>query len=478
MLNFKTCHFLSFWFLVLCWKGSAYGQNFEISPEINLRNDFAYYILPFGKEVSVIRDKSYKLTIQNLRPDMSWTVEKDLELKGRKWRILDTYTHGNDIGILYLTKVENKVEIFYGTYDQNGILKQELVLPVKTVIEYPLEFNLISSDNQKWVSMSFNDRKNIKWICVFNRFHPEEFLAKPAEELFDSENENVEKASLGDDGNFYLLWMNDEHPGFRDKSIIKIQGVDQLGRQILNKEVVLKEGFDIYDLDINYNNFNKNLYLAGLYKEKNEQYADGYLIQNLSNGEELHMIEFDKEKLKEWTGKSKKSSVSSLNFAIKKICFKEDGSSLVFMENSKELSRRPYFNNTLDNSGIGTMRWVDYYFDDIFVVCFSPNGEKQWENILRKKQFSQDDDGLYSSFFIFTNRSFLRILFNDEIKNESTVSQYLLLPDGRINRKSVLNTSNTKLNLRITDAIQIDETTLIVPSENNGKMSLVRLNLL
>ena len=124
------------------------------------------------------------------------------------------------------------------------------------------------------------------------------------------------------------------------------------------------------------------------------------------------------------------------------------------------------------------MRWVDYYFDDIFVVCFSPNGEKQWENILRKKQFSQDDDGLYSSFFIFTNRSFLRILFNDEIKNESTVSQYLLLPDGRINRKSVLNTSNTKLNLRITDAIQIDETTLIVPSENNGKMSLVRLNLL
>jgi hypothetical protein len=124
------------------------------------------------------------------------------------------------------------------------------------------------------------------------------------------------------------------------------------------------------------------------------------------------------------------------------------------------------------------MRWVDYYFDDIFVACFSPNGEKQWENILRKKQFSQDDDGLYSSFFIFSNRSFLRILFNDEIKNESTVSQYLLLPDGRINRKSVLNTSNTKLNLRITDAIQIDETTLIVPSENNGKMSLVRLNLL
>ena len=72
----------------------------------------------------------------------------------------------------------------------------------------------------------------------------------------------------------------------------------------------------------------------------------------------------------------------------------------------------------------------------------------------------------------------MRILFNDEIKNESTVSQYLLLPDGRINRKSVLNTSNTKLNLRITDAIQINETSLIVPSENNGKMSLVRLNLL
>ncbi|MBK7692810.1 MAG: hypothetical protein IPI30_00450 [Saprospiraceae bacterium] len=456
----------------------VFGQNFEISPEINLRNDFAYYILPFGKEVSLIRDKSYKLTVQNLRADMSWTVEKDVELKGRKWRILDTYTHGNYIGILYLSKVENKVEIFYSTYDQNGILLQEHILPVETVIEYPLEFNLISSDNQHWVSMSFTDRKNLKWICVFNRFHPEEFLAKSGEALFDADHENVEKAALGDDGNFYLLWMDGQQARYRDKAIIKVQGIDFRGNQILNKEVVLKEDFDVYDLDINYNNFNKNIYLAGLYKEKGEQYAAGYLIQNLSVGEVLQLIPFDKEKLKEWTGKSKKSSVSSLNFAIKKICFKEDGSCLVFMENSKELSRRPYFNNTMDNSGLGTMRWVDYYFEDIFVASFGPNGEKQWENILRKKQFSQDDDGLYSSFFIFFNRSFLRILFNDEIKNESTVSQYLLLPDGRINRKSVLNTSNTKLNLRITDAIQINETSLIVPSENNGKMSLVRLNLL
>ena len=88
----KIGQFQLFSFVFIWSMNLVFGQNFEISPEINLRNDFAYYILPFGKEVSLIRDKSYKLTVQNLRADMSWTVEKDVELKGRKWRILDTYT--------------------------------------------------------------------------------------------------------------------------------------------------------------------------------------------------------------------------------------------------------------------------------------------------------------------------------------------------------------------------------------------------
>lgn len=81
-------------------------------------------------------------------------------------------------------------------------------------------------------------------------------------------------------------------------------------------------------------------------------------------------------------------------------------------------------------------------------------------------------------FFIFvlSTSDYLRIIFNDEIKNESTVSEYILLPTGEYLRKSILNTTSQNLYLRIKDAVQINANTLLVPSESNGKMNLVRIS--
>ncbi|MBK9723183.1 MAG: hypothetical protein IPO78_16495 [Saprospiraceae bacterium] len=57
----------------------------------------------------------------------------------------------------------------------------------------------------------------------------------------------------------------------------------------------------------------------------------------------------------------------------------------------------------------------------------------------------------------------MRILFNDAISSEGTVSEYLLKPNGDHIRKSILNTSYKNLNLRFKDAIELDAQSVLVP---------------
>ena len=126
-------------------------------------------------------------------------------------------------------------------------------------------------------------------------------------------------------------------------------------------------------------------------------------------------------------------------------------------------------------SGTGVRSIVDYFYDDIFLVSIHPDGEIHWNTILHKKQYSQNDDAIFSSFFLLKTPSSLRFLFNDEIKYENTVSEYVVNGIGVSDRNSILSTEDQKLRLRFRDAIQVAANELIVPSENRNKLKLIRV---
>ena len=82
---------------------------------------------------------------------------------------------------------------------------------------------------------------------------------------------------------------------------------------------------------------------------------------------------------------------------------------------------------------------------------------------------------MYSSYFLFRTPTSLRFLFNDEIKYENTVSEYVLNGNGDFERNSLLSTENLKLRLRFRDALQVNGNELIVPSERRNRLRLVKL---
>jgi hypothetical protein len=175
------------------------------------------------------------------------------------------------------------------------------------------------------------------------------------------------------------------------------------------------------------------------------------------------------------TGRDAKKVDGIENLVPKELIFREDGGFIAISEVNKVYERRSNYSLPNSIASRNSARWVDYYYEDILVHSFEPDGQLSWKKILRKKQYSQDDGALYSSYFRFTNPSHVRLIFNDEIVQNNTVSEYILNSAGREDRKTVLSTDNQKLRLAFSEAYQTSGNAFIVPSERQSKLSLVEV---
>jgi hypothetical protein len=99
----------------------------------------------------------------------------------------------------------------------------------------------------------------------------------------------------------------------------------------------------------------------------------------------------------------------------------------------------------------------------------------QWRKVMPKKQFSQDDEAVFSSYGVMKTPNQIRLLFNDDVRTETTTSEYIMKGSGMIDRHSMFNTSNQDILLRFRDGLQLSADEVVVPSEYRSRLKLVRL---
>jgi hypothetical protein len=158
---------------------------------------------------------------------------------------------------------------------------------------------------------------------------------------------------------------------------------------------------------------------------------------------------------------------------LQELLLRQDGGIILVAERYREVQRGAAAGRGFFRDGMRMI--VDYYYDDVFVLAIQPNGQVQWKSALHKKQYSQDDDGTFSSYFLMRNPDRMRFFFNDEIKYENTCSEYVLSAAGEFDRNSLLNTLHQGLRLRFRDALQMNANECLVPSEYRGRLKLVLL---
>jgi hypothetical protein len=456
------------------------GQKVTVSREINIRNNFAYDVLPNIEDHFILyHDKGVEQQFEIYDTDLRHIQTIVPELEKKHFVPAGVIAMDSVFHFYYLFRNDDTTILKVNAYNKNVYLKDTVILSEKKQ-----KFNretpkftfskdkskvLIFSPEEKNLHLQLVDNNNLELISEFTLALKEINLKT-----------DFEKIKVSNSGEIYILcrkssfWSRNEDKGFY---VIRI----------INQENIYTHRFSpafgqVADLQMDLDEKNERLALAGLITDGDITKANGYFalsvnVNNIPENAEILINKFSSEFLAEVTGKKPGKAKDISDYSVKDILVRNDGGVVLICELVKEIARRGQINSPGQTGNYFPLRsFTDYYHEDIILIAAYANGKEHWKKILFKKQFSQDDNGIYSSYFLFKSPSRLKLIYNDEIKNSNTVSEYVLDPIGGVERRSVLSTEYQNLKLRFRDAIQIGPTSLIVPSEKAWKINLVKID--
>jgi len=457
------------------------GQSVTVSKELSIRSDVAYDLIGLVQDqILLYRDKGTERVVEVFDKNMKHLYDKEIVLEKRNADIYGVIPQDTSFSIIYGYREKRLYYMRARKYNQNGTMIDSV-----TFFDGVEEFKLdnfkykVSEDRSK--TLLFTSRKNdLFYTYVIDNNDMKILWRKESKMIGFNVRKDFRAINVTNKGEVNLLFEIDNSKYDRKNHHLFL-----IGFGIEDEYYENKFTFDdklTVDLEMDYDNKNDRIILAGLVSEESEFDATGYFyftepVSNLQESTLLQDKEFDVKFLEELYG-TKLSKKKKLNdFVTRNIVLRGDGGFLLFTEMNKEFYRRSAFNGGARTGGFagGGRGWVDIYNEDIIVFSFHPDGTEHWKKILYKKQFSQDDNGVFSSFFLFKTPSRIRLIYNDEIKRNNTVSEYVLDPLGNYERNSLLSTDYQNLKLRFRDGIQISSNVLLVPSERNLKLSLVKI---
>ena len=69
-----------------------------------------------------------------------------------------------------------------------------------------------------------------------------------------------------------------------------------------------------------------------------------------------------------------------------------------------------------------------------------------------------------------------KLIFNDEVRNQSTISDFKIKGNGEYKRSAIINTIGINIKLRVRDALQTSANEIIIPSQYRNKLRMVKFN--
>lgn len=459
--------------LIVCMTVSA--QRITVSEEIVLKEDLAYDILGnMNGQTLLLRDRGTDFEVRCYDQQMLLRWERILELEKRSSDIISVVEGNNQFHFLYGYRHRGDYIIMHRVYNADLTLVDTMVVHVDEKEYFTPRYRAAVSEDRTKVLLFQAEKENEVSTMVY---------ALPEQELLWEKEIRMQEGSVRRDfremlvsnrGDVFIILdqerISERHHSF---AVVFIDGETGLVR---DTEVNLGDllASDLYPA---IDNKNHRLVVTGLFNEKalgksKGMYMASVEMQNLAM--QLRTVIFTEEFLQSIYGKEVSANKGLTNFSIQDVALREDGGALLIAEMTKEYSRRPSIPGRRDFS-YARGGWVDYYYEDIIVFALHPDGTEHWNAVLHKKQYSQDDDAMYSSYFLFKTPEMLRLLFNDEIRQENMVSEYVIRGNGYHRRQSVFSTDYQRLRLRLKDAVQVSHNECIVPSERNSRLSLVKI---
>ncbi|MBK8701353.1 MAG: hypothetical protein IPN29_18130 [Saprospiraceae bacterium] len=454
------------------------GQQVNISRDINVRNDFSYDLFNLGNDIYFFRDKGFEYYFDLFDKNLNYRRSVNIKFDERKPYIENVHTIDSFVQICYSFRENESFSARLIRYDRS--LSAVDTLEVLNS-DFPLELgelrSVLSEDHSKLALFTI-DKAKMLTIVIDTKIPAIISVVEagvPEYRLYD----HFQEAGITNRGEVFFLFEKNNEPWNQEKHFMRLVtiAVETIVANDISCINTINSG-----VKMSIDNLNRKLIITGLYGTKSENETEGYFLFSKSldglyqSGlHDLQTFNYDDNILVDLNGIEKKSRKNFLyDFYIKNVIHRADGGLVLVTELQREFTRRNVGISNFDRS-MASRGYVDYYSEDLILFSLQPDGNLFWRQILFKKQFSQDDEGIYSSFFIMKVPSQMHIIFNDEIKNNNTVSEYIVDPLGNFKRNSLLSTEYKNLKLRFQDAVQTGSTEFIVPSEKNGRINLVKV---
>ena len=447
----------------------GFSQKVTVSPEISIRNNVAYDIIGrIDDKILFYRDKGNERAVLLYNDDLVFQSERQINLDEKRCYLYEVVNLDTAFAVIYGYRKDGnditKMDLFSSSaerIDSITLTSQERKwkgLNFESVLsEDETKLSLFSIQSDDKIRIIVIDLEN-KGVLTDNEF------------VFQGMNlyDDVIELDVGNNGTFFFLTEQNNYKSRKKNHVAHIYEFIPGDESVREIKIPL-EDIVCQDLTFSINNRNNTIGIAGLYDDKRSDESTGYfwLLGNNRTfaSQEIKLIPFDEEIYFEVYGERNKGRME--NFRVADIIWKANSTPIVTLEMSYDISRRTgsigYVDqsyNSYGRSSVGSPTWSDHYRDDLILISLNEKGEKEWHQVFYKKQFSQNDNAVFSSFFPFITPSRLRLIYNDEIKNNSTVSEYILDGSGNYKRTSVLSTEYQNLRLRFADAHQISSTEL------------------
>lgn len=452
-----------------CSLNQINAQKVTISPDVLIRDESTFNLLgKVNDNILLFRNKTYlqELNIYNEGPEFIQSIP--LDLGDKRKNIIGAATSKNDINVFY--SYRNRLNEYIQCVKFSG---KGSKLIVDTV--YHKENAIVSS------FYKFESSENNRFSVVFRptsggMFFVTLYDVQEMKTLWSNEidiegvdlNRDFRKIVVTNQGEVTILYekfnyryrINEHH--FRKIEIDRQGNVEQFKLPLTNL-------FSI-DVQLVVDNINQTVRIIGLYGDDMDYISNGYFVYQ---GNELIINPYVPKNDQTMINKGFNIRDGLEDYKLTDVILREDGGFLLALEFNRE-----YFRSTARNNNFSSAYRpgsVDYFAEDIFIINVLPTGETAWRTVLPKKQISQDDNGIYSSYFLFKTPTKLHFVFNDEIKSNNTVSEYVLNPLGVFERNAVLSTAYQNLKLKIKSAVQTSANSFVLISERGNKLNLVKV---
>ncbi len=456
------------------------AQEVILSEAVPLRNETAFYLIGKikGKHL-LLRERPGRFILNAYNDDMTIGWERELELPKRRPEIIDIWDLDDRFYVLFLHRIKGETMLRMHKYDGGAnLVDSTLVINLGSQFIQP-DFNILQSENKKILQIEQDNASESREIMVFNL----ESMELLYEAEFDPPNLNTfsdfNQLLVDDEGTSYYVIERNNRKSKNKTHHIDVFGYESYTNRPFNFKINMS-GRLTYDVGVTIDNLNHTLIAAGYYSDKVFSKASGsfYLRAPLGDPASATMKfkPFDQTLLETVEGKNKRQKKFLTEIRVKDLIVRRDGGALIVGEKFKRLDARLGSGIQQSNHYSGLTSFAaDYYFDDIFIVSHHPDGELHWTNFFYKRQYSKNDRGIFSSYFVMKTPNRLRFLFNDEIIQNTTVSTYNVLPDGSHERKALLNANFQNIKLRFINSKQVSATEVIVPSEFKGELRLLKV---